>query len=103
MKEQASMNLLKKLSTLLAISGSQAPKLYPITVQCNRCGEIVQSSVNMANDLSVEYDEDGRVTSYVCRKVLMGKQRCFQQIEVALTFDANRRLTDRQVTGGKFV
>jgi hypothetical protein len=53
--------------------------------------------------LSVEYDQDGKATSYFCRKLLMGKQRCFQQIEVTLTFDAQRKLIDRKVTDGQFV
>jgi hypothetical protein len=33
----------------------------------------------------------------------MGSGRCFQQIEVELTFDANRRLLDKQVQGGTFI
>jgi len=59
--------------------------------------------VNLSNDLSVEYSEDEKVTGYFCRKLLMGKQRCFQQIQVTLTFDAHRKLIGRNVEGGKFV
>jgi hypothetical protein len=40
--------------------------------------------------------------TYFCRKVLMGEKRCFQQIEVELTFDRNRKLTERKIKGGKF-
>ncbi len=97
------MSLLKKLSGLFAGSGGPLPKFYSIVVQCSRCGEIVESKVNLANDLSIEYDESGQTTGYNCRKVLVGKQRCFQQIEVTLAFDARHNLQDRQVTGGKFV
>ena len=98
------MNLIKKLATLLAASdrGSDASS-YWITVQCDRCGEVIQARVNLANDLSIEYDEGGNKTGYFCRKVLVGKQRCFQQIEVTLKLDAKRKLIDRQITGGKFV
>jgi hypothetical protein len=53
--------------------------------------------------LSANYDEDGNVTNYFCRKVLIGKERCFWPIEVLLTFDAHRRLTGQEVTGGHFV
>ena len=96
------MNLLKKLATLLAVSapGSQG---YSLSVQCNRCGEIIQAGVNLSNDLSVEYSEDEKVTGYFCRKLLMGKQRCFQPIQVTLTFDAHHKLVDRKIEGGKFV
>jgi hypothetical protein len=96
------MNLLKKLSGLFA-APTRSGNLYPLAVRCNRCGEVIQTQVNLSNDLSVEYDEDEKVTGYFCRKLLRGKQRCFQQIEVTLTFDANHKLIDRKVTGGKFV
>jgi hypothetical protein len=76
---------------------------YWLTVQCNRCGEVIRAQVNLNNDLSVEYDDKGNVTSYFCRKVVIGKQRCYQPIEVALTFDAHRKLVERKITDGKFV
>jgi hypothetical protein len=53
--------------------------------------------------LSIEYGQDEKVSGYFCRKVLIGKQRCFQQIEVTLTFDAHHKLIERKVEGGKFV
>ena len=97
------MNLIKKLTTLFAATAQGGGNTYSLAVQCKRCGEVVRAQVNLSNDLSVEYDQDGKVTSYFCRKLLMGKQRCFQQIEVMLTFDAQRKLVDRKVTDGQFV
>jgi hypothetical protein len=83
-------------------AGREADSL-PLAVRCNRCGEVIRARVNLRNDLSPDYgDGDGALT-YVCRKVLMGQERCFQQIEVTLRFDANRNLIDRQVMGGEFV
>ena len=76
---------------------------YWIAVQCDRCGEVIRARVNLANDLSAEYDENGNKTGYICRKVLLGKQHCFQQIEVTLRFDAKRKLVDCEVTDGKLV
>ena len=96
------MDLLKKLATLFAVSAPSSQG-YSISVRCNRCGEIIQAGVNLSNDLSVEYSEDEKVTGYFCRKLLMGKQRCFQQIQVTLTFDAHRKLIDRKIEGGRFV
>jgi hypothetical protein len=77
--------------------------LYSLAVQCNRCGEVIRAQINLNNDLSVEYDDKGNITSYFCRKVVIGKLRCYQPIEVALTFDANRKLVERKVKDGKLV
>ncbi|MBN1311537.1 MAG: hypothetical protein JXB30_08970 [Anaerolineae bacterium] len=57
----------------------------------------------MHNDLSAGDGEDTDAGGYYCRKVLMGSRRCFQRIEVKVRFDSNRRLIDRQISGGTFV
>ena len=62
---------------------------------------MLSTRVNLHNDLSVEYDGDQ--TSYRCRKVLIGDGPCFQRMEVLLTYDANRRLLSRELSGGEFV
>jgi hypothetical protein len=98
------MGFLKRLSSLFAPSpSSRSGNLYPLTVKCNRCGEIIQGQINIANDLSVGDGDAADAGGYYCRKLLMGKQRCFQQIEVILKFDGNRRIVDRQIMGGEFV
>jgi hypothetical protein len=76
----------------------------PVAVQCLRCGETLTTEINLNTELSADYGEEGgEATTYLCRKLLMGNARCFQQIEVVLHFDADRRVTDRQITGGRFV
>ena len=98
------MNLGKKLSGLFRATPQERGDLpYMIAVQCDHCGEIIRSRVNLSDDLSANYDEDGNITNYFCRKVLIGRERCFRPIEVLLTFDAQRRLTGREITGGRFV
>lgn len=94
------MNFLKRL---FSSTPANNDRFYPITVKCLRCGEVLSGQVNLNSELSPEYDDSGRSSSYFVRKVLMGRERCFQQVEVALTFDAGRRLVDRQITGGAFV
>ncbi len=97
------MGFLKKLSSLFAApnpSGSR--NIYPLVVKCKRCGEIIEGKVNLANDLSAGDGEEVGVGDYYCRKLLMGKQRCFQQIEVTLRFNGDRRMVDRQIVGGSF-
>ncbi|HKZ69234.1 MAG TPA: hypothetical protein VJ020_04090 [Anaerolineales bacterium] len=92
------MNFIRKL---FFPSSANSYRYYPLTVQCQRCGEIIHGRVDMFNELSIEYTGDAN--TFHCRKVLMGPGRCFQQIEVTLIFNANRKLTDKQIEGGKFV
>ncbi len=94
------MNFFKKLFSSFTLS--QDDNSYVVTAQCLRCGEIIQARVNLSNDLSLD-DEEGQPTSYFCRKVLIGTQRCFQKVEVELRFNANRQVIDRHITGGTFV
>lgn len=75
-------------------------RYFIFTVKCLRCGEIIEGRVDLDNDLSVEYAEDGE--SFHARKVLLGENRCFQRIEAQFTFDSNRELTEKQVSGGEF-
>ncbi len=98
------MSLLKKIAGMLAgpdqrVGGSS----LNVTVRCSRCGEVIRSRIDLANDLSAEYGKDGREIRYFCRKVLIGKQGCYAPIEIVLNFDAGRNIIDRQIMGGKFV
>ncbi len=98
------MSVLKRiLNAVSGGSGSGGPKLYPIKVKCKRCGEILAATVNLANDLSVEYDFTGSPELYTCRKVIQGGGRCFQTIEVVLEFNSHRALKEKEITGGAFV
>ena len=98
------MSFLKKLASLFTFpTPSSTGNFYTFTVQCLRCGEQIEGHVDLRNQLSAEYDGAERVASYFCRKVLMGQQRCFQQIEVEFNLDANRKVIERKITGGKFV
>ncbi len=71
-------------------------------VRCKRCGEVLEGKVNVYNDPSVDYGEDGKPT-YFCRKVLVGPGPCYQQIELTFRFDERRRVLERSVSGGDFV
>lgn len=94
------MGFIKRLGDLLSPSGRKDDRAYWIYVRCNRCGENIRGRVDLHNELSVNYDEGG---TFYCRKVLMGEERCFQKVDVHLTFDKDRKLIDRQITGGKFI
>ena len=98
------MSLLKKISGLFTGSNQENKSAsLEIVVQCSRCGENIRSRIDLTNDLSAEYGEDDQEAYFLCRKVLIGKQGCYAPIEIILNFDAGRNVTDRQITGGKFV
>jgi hypothetical protein len=98
------MSFLQKLRA--SLGGGSAPAgsprdLYPVTVRCRRCGELLTITINLSNDLSQDYERD----VFFVRKLISGggANRCFQTVEVQLTFDANKRLLDREISGGVFV
>jgi hypothetical protein len=94
------MDFLRRLFAPPAPSRS----VLPIAVQCLRCGETLTTEINLNNEISADYGEEGGgPTFFVCRKLLTGTGRCFQQVEVILRFDGNRQVVDKQITGGKFV
>ena len=91
------MDFLKKLFSSQPAQPSS--NFLSVQVKCNRCGEVFEGRVNMANDLSLTDNDSG----YFVRKVLMGNGRCFQQIEVELTFDLKRKLLNKRSVGGVFI
>lgn len=96
------MRLFRKLSNLFTSTGNQDPHGHWLYVRCNRCSEIIRARVDLHNDLSLEYGDDRKNHIYYCRKVLIGQNRCFQQIEVHLKFNDNRKLIYREINGGEF-
>jgi hypothetical protein len=103
------MSLLEKIRALFLSSDERDGDAYRLIVRCNRCGEIIESRIDLKNDLSVYYDDVSEMDTssttprYFCRKTLIGKGRCFQRIEVELTFNQNRKLLDQQIAGGELV
>ena len=96
------MSFLKKLGALFSPSTGDNRSLW-LYVKCDKCGEILKSRIDLYNDLSIQYEESGGGSSYYCRKVFVGGKRCYQPIEVELTFDKNRRLMNEEIKGGEFV
>jgi hypothetical protein len=97
------MSFLKKITQLFSFPSSSGVNTLMVHVRCGKCGEIIQSRINLNNDLSIEYGETEKDTRYFCRKVLIGEGRCYQPIEVSLTFDQNRSIIDRKIKGGAYV
>jgi len=95
------MRFMDKLKLLFSPQPSSSR--FDVAVRCSRCGEVIHAQIDTRNDLSVQYGQDD--PRYFCRKVLIGsgEDRCFQQIIVEYTFDADRNVIDRRIEGGSFV
>jgi len=92
------MGFLESMKSLLGGGQEQDKAGYHVYVRCNRCGEALKARIDMRNDLS-HLEEGG----FVVRKTLVGSQRCFERVEVTLTFDDNRKLVDREIVRGEFI
>ncbi len=97
------MNILKSLKNFFAPTPRSMGSVAWVSVECSRCGETLRCRVNLYNDPSVQYGAGEGDVTYFLRKVVVGEQKCYQKVEMELTFDKNRRLTEKKVTGGKFL
>lgn len=82
--------------------GGDEKGVYRVYVRCKRCGEPLQSRINLANDLSLA--DDGE--SWIVRKGLRGagKSLCFETVEVTLYFNPQKtRLINAEATGGELI
>jgi len=92
------MSFLKNLFS--SASAKPEKRYYTFNVKCKRCGEIIEGRVDLDNDVSM--NDSG--TAYFARKVLMGDgNRCFQRIEVEMTFTSARDVVEQNIQGGTFV
>jgi hypothetical protein len=95
------MNIFSSLRKwVLGNAGASSMIGDSIRMRCQRCGEVLTVRINLMNDLSVEYDENGKVRGYFCRKVAMGKGMCFQRVVIESRYDAGRHLRERKVQAG---
>ncbi|MBL7184652.1 MAG: hypothetical protein ISS50_09420 [Anaerolineae bacterium] len=97
------MSFLKKIASALSPKGAEEGNALWVYVRCDKCSEAIKTRIDLRHDLTPNYSAEGRVTDYVVRKVLTGSQRCFEPIEVKLTFDPQRRVVSREITGGQFI
>lgn len=95
------MGFLKKI---FSIFNTRMPdRNYWFYVECHHCKEILKGRVDLYNHLSVQYGEGKDGNSYYCRKVMIGANRCYRPIEVEFWFDADRKLSNKEIKGGTFV
>lgn len=92
------MGLLDSLKSFFGGGPPPRDEGYWIYVRCRRCGEVIKTRLDLSNNLT-ENDDGG----YTASKTLVGNKLCFERIEVTLTFDAQRRLLERDITRGEFI
>lgn len=92
------MSFLESIKSLFGAGEERDRTGYWIYVRCSRCGEAIKTRIDLYNDLSLQQGGGFRAN-----KTLVGSQRCFERIEVTLTFDENRRLSGREILGGDFI
>ncbi len=97
------MGLLDRITSLFSGRGVGEKDVYQTIVRCSRCGEQIPVRVDLQRELTPQYGE--REGAYYVRKGVVGsgENRCFQTIDVRLTFDAQKRLISREISGGTFV
>lgn len=97
------MKLIKRLAASLTRPQLSDHRSYWVYLRCARCGEPLRARIDLHNDLSVEYGDRNAEDRFFVRKQVIGSGICFQSIEIELTFDLQRSLIDRSITGGEFI
>ncbi len=97
------MDLLNRLTAALNRRQPTQDRGYWVYLLCDRCGEPLQVRIDLLNDLSVEYGRRNSDDRYFIRKQVIGSGNCFQPIEIQLSFNHQRSLIDRSITGGEFI
>lgn len=92
------MSILDKLRSFLSVDNGKRQDIN-LVIQCEHCGELIETRLNLNNDLSLE-DEEG-ITGYICRKGMMGSgvNRCYQKFELTLRFDPKRNFRSVDIVG----
>jgi hypothetical protein len=98
------VNFLNKLGKLLSSPPPKTDRALYLYIQCNKCGEKMRARVDLWNELTPDYEGNREdPSSFHCRKVLVGENRCYQPIELQLKFDKNHKLVDKKIHGGKYI
>lgn len=97
------MNFFKRIAQLFSGAPSSSDgRILTVYLLSRRCNEPVAGQVDLLNELS-QTDEGAH--AYYARKVFRtsGQNRCFDQVEVELWFDQNKKLAEHQVQGGQWL
>ena len=109
-REKARVGILDSLRKALGDTGSSGDDVYWIYARCRRCGEPLLGRVDLRNEPSLA--DDGE--TWIVRKGLIGRGeqrtgtaaavRCYQTVEVTLTFDsAKQHVLASEAAGGELI
>jgi hypothetical protein len=74
-----------------------------IHVACSRCGEAIRIRTDRRYDLVSELRDPGEPgPAYTMHKDIVGA-RCFQRITVDVEFDHRLQITERRISGGRWL
>ena len=100
------MNFFRQLARLFSGGGGSANRYLTVYVLSRRCREPIRGQIDLFNEVStIEAKDEGGDYAYFTRKVLhtLGERRCFDQVEVSLYFDRNKKLAHYEVAGGSWL
>jgi hypothetical protein len=92
------MGFFDQLKSLFNPSSGGDPNALMLYVKCKRCGTPLAVRVNLANDLSADYESGG----YVLTKEMMDG-KCFTLMRAEVRFDSARKIVEQKVDKGEFI
>lgn len=79
-------------------SDSSDPNAWWLYVQCGKCGAPLAIRIDLRNDISTDYETNGRYL----RKEIMDSS-CFQLMYAQVHFDGNGKVISQTIERGKFL
>lgn len=92
------MGLFDQLKSLFNPSSGSDANALMLYVKCKRCGTPLAVRVNLANDLSADYESDGYI---LCKEMMDSK--CFTLMRAEIRFDAARKIVEQKIDKGEFI
>lgn len=96
------MNLFQRILNFFSTKPGSDRRHFTIYVLSRRCNEPLTGQVDLMNELSQSDDGDH---PYFARKVIhtSGRNRCFDQVEIQLWFDKDKKLANHEESGGRWL
>ena len=91
------MGFLDQLKSLFTAPTGEANVLM-LYVKCKRCGTPLAVRVNLANDLSADYESGG----FVLNKEMLDS-KCFTLMRAEVRFDSARKIVESKIDKGEFI
>ena len=92
------MGFFDQLKSLFNPSSRGEPSALILYVKCKRCGTPLAVRVNLANDLSADYESGG----YILYKEMMDG-KCFTLMHAEIRFDSGRKIVEQKLDKGEFI